>query len=155
MFERIVGILVVVMTGQIGAQVPATRVPSIVQQAMHARFRDASAPEWKKKSSGAYEAEFVSGRVEIAAQFDAGGRWLETEASIPRSAVPAPVDRAVARQFPGYQIVETQTVESAEHPRALIYELHMQNATTIEKVQLDKTGSVLNASSKPRPPAAQ
>ena len=137
--------------GQAGAQqLAAAQIPMAVQTTIHARFPGASTPEWKKKPDGAYEAEFVSAGVEIAAKFDSAGEWLETETTIRRSAVPVAVRQAISRRFAGYRIVETQSVVAVSDPRAVVYEIHLENVTTVWKVQFNSDGSVLNTSSTSR-----
>ena len=99
------------------------------------------------RSNTNYEAEFTLKGSEIAAKFDSHGKWLETESAIRRSQVPKAVRNTVARQFPGYKVVEWQRVQrwNEEH---LAYELHLENATEVVKAQFSGDGAVLNQSAK-------
>jgi hypothetical protein len=134
----------------------ADQVPAAVKQAFQARFPAVKAAGWKVKSDKNYEAEFTVKGTEIAAKFDSAGKWLETESAISRSQVPKAVRTAVAKQFKGYKVVETQTVQRRNEER-LIYELHLENTKEIVKAQLSADGTVLTQSAKPKPdkPAKQ
>src|SRR5207302_8796960 len=94
--------------------------------------------------------EFTLKRKEIAAKFDITGKWIETESAIPRSQPPTLVTAAIARDFKRYKIVETQTVQRRDETR-LIYEVHLENAAEIVKLQLYADGTILNRSAKEKP----
>src|SRR4051812_33784878 len=91
--------------------VTAAQVPVAVKRAVAARFPGAGPVEWKIKSDKNYEAEFKLKGVDIAAKFDSTAKWLETETTVARATIPAPVRDTVAKNFKGYKIVETQTVQ--------------------------------------------
>src|SRR5437868_3056904 len=94
--------------GAVAQPMTARRVPARVGQAYHARFPGERAVEWKLKGDRNYEAEFKLHGVGVAAKFDPAGRWVETETTILRAALPPAVRTALAREFGGYRIVETQ-----------------------------------------------
>ena len=75
---------------------------------------------------------------------------FETESAIPRSQLPTTVSAAIAEKFRGYKIVETQTVQRWDETR-LIYEVHLENAAEIVKLQLYADGTILNRSAKEKP----
>jgi hypothetical protein len=131
----------------------ADQVPSVVKQAAKGRFPAAKDIAWKLKSDKNYEAEFMHKGTEIAAKFDAAGKWLETESAISRSQVPKAVRAAVAEKFPKYQVVERQTVQGCSEDR-LVYELHLENAKEVVKVWFSAEGTVLKQSAKPKPDKA-
>jgi hypothetical protein len=133
-----------------GKSKSAAEVPAAVRQAFQARFPAVRSAEWKRKSDQNYEAEFTLKAVEIAAKFDSGGKWLETESAIDPSKVPQRVQEAIAHKFNGYKTVETQIVERPNEERQ-IYELHLENAQQIVKAQFDADGAILNQSTKPKP----
>ena len=54
---------------------------------------------------------------------------------------------AIAQKFQGYKVVETQTVQRWDETR-LIYEVHLENAVEIVKLQLYADGTILNKSAK-------
>jgi hypothetical protein len=123
------------------------RVPVAVMTAFREKFPHAGAAAWKIKSDGNYEAEFTLKRREIAAKFEAAGKWIETESAIPRSQLPAPIQASIAEKFKDYRIVETQTVQRWDDPR-LIYEVHLERGAEIVKAQLYADGAILNQSTK-------
>jgi hypothetical protein len=92
-----------------------------------------SAVEWKLKEDKNYQAEFTLKGVEVAAKFDVKGKWLETETAIEQSALPRKVSRAIAKQYKGYKIIETQKIELAGD-KPILFEVHLKNAEEIVKV---------------------
>ncbi len=130
---------------------PADKVPLVVVQALQNRFPAAAAVEWKLKTGNIYEAEFTVNSKEITVMFDAMGKWLETESAIDSSEVPGTVSNAATARFPGYKIVETQSVQRVNR-QPLDYELHLDNGKLIAKVQFSGDGRVLSQSSKPKQP---
>src|ERR1039457_5078715 len=131
----------------------ADQVPPAVKQTVQARFPTVKTVAWKLKSDKNYEAEFTLKGTEIAAKFDTAGKWLETESAITRSQVPKAVRTAAAAKFPGYQVIERQTVQRCnEEP--LVYELHLENAKEVVKAWFSAEGAVLNHSAKPKPDKA-
>ena len=127
----------------------ADQVPAAVKQAMRTKFPDVKSAEWKLKSDKNYEAEFSRKGTSIAAKFDAAGKWLETESAIPRSKLPKAVRATVDKQFKGYKVVETQTLQRCNEDKP-IYELHLENAKEVVKAQFSGAGSVLKQSAKAR-----
>jgi hypothetical protein len=128
----------------------AADVPAIVVQAYQTKFPGRRAVEWKKKNDGNFEAEFTLNGVDIAAKFSPAGRWLETETTIAAAAVPKAVAAAMARDFKGYTITETQRLEDVDQ-RVLI-EIHLENAKEILKTQFEPGGKLVSRSAKPKAP---
>src|SRR5436309_10441470 len=96
----------ITMLGGANAQtLPANQIPAPVQKALLTKFPGVKKTEWKLKSDKKYEAEFDWRGSEIAAKFDAGGKWLETETSIPRAKVPPSVNAAIAKALPRYKVI--------------------------------------------------
>ena len=135
--------------GALAQPVPASRVPASVGQSYHSRFPGGRPVEWKLKSDRNYEAEFKLNGVDVAAKFDSTGQWLETETTIGRSKLPSEVRSTIAREFGGYRIIETQTLERFGE-RRLRYEVHLENRVEIVKVQVEASGAVLTRSAKPK-----
>jgi hypothetical protein len=129
----------------------ADKVPQLVRQALETRFPSAATDEWKLKTGKIYEAEFTMNGKEITVMFDSAGKWLETESAIDPSEVPHAVSDAVTTRFPGYKVVETQSVQRVDR-QPLDYELHLDNGQLIAKVQFSREGTVLSQSSKLKQP---
>src|SRR5438132_4247275 len=99
---------------------------------------------------GTTRLSLLSSGKEIAAKFDVIGKWIETESAIPRSQLPTALSAAIAQEFKGYKMVETQTVRRWDKTR-LIYEAHLEDAAEIVKLQLYADGTILNKSVKEEP----
>lgn len=137
-----------------GAQaLSAAQVPNEVRAAWRSRFPGIQTVEWKLKADHNYEAEFKSRGVDVAVKFTPAATWLETETTIRATAVPAAVKTTIARDYSGYRQIETQRLDRADAP-VLLYELHLENAVEVVKLQLDRAGAQVSKSSKPvaRPP---
>jgi hypothetical protein len=129
---------------------PAVAVPNVVSETFKSKFQYVKRLEWKLKADGNYEAEFIHQGAEVSAKFDASGKWLETESSIPRSDVPLAVQAAAARQFRDSRIIEAQIVERGDEEKP-IYELHLDTGKEIVKAQFSPGGQILNQSQKAKP----
>lgn len=122
-------------------------VPAAVKDGCKQKFPSAKKIEWKLKTDKNYEAEFMQDGAELAVKFSPDGKWLETESDIKEKAVPAAVNSAVAKDFPGYKVIELQSVE-ATGAIDLIYEIHVKKEKEVVKTQYSKEGTQLNKSSK-------
>jgi hypothetical protein len=127
--------------------ITAEQVPIAVKKAFEKRFPTVKPLEWKLKSNTIYEAEFTIQGTEVTAMFDSTGKWLETETAIAPGKIPQLVNDAAAKQFKGYRVIETQSIERQGETN-LIYELHFQNATQIIKAQFSSEGTLLSQSAK-------
>jgi hypothetical protein len=136
-----------VVPGVYAQSLKPEQVPAAVIRGLHEKFPNIRSATWKLKTDGNYEAEFTRNRREIAAKFDPGGKWIETESAIPRNQLAPAVAATIAHRFKGYQIVETQTVVRLDQAR-LIYEVHAQNRVEIVKVQLYDDGTIVTQSTK-------
>ena len=130
-------------------QLPAGKIPTVVKRSYESKFPGKRAVEWKLKGDRNYEAEFTLKGVDVAVKFDSTGKWLETETAIKRTGLTKQVLTAISREFRGYRIIETQTVERADEKR-IIFEVHLENAREVLKVQLEDNGTVITKSAKPK-----
>jgi len=142
-------VLVPISSAALAQQLSADNVPPIVRRAREAKFRRVRKVEWKLKSDHNYEAEFKLNGVEVAAKFDANGKWLETEINIARSKLPSDVRATISKKFDGYKIIETQTVERFDQ-KPLLYEVHLEDAKEVLKILFEENGTLLSQSSKPK-----
>ena len=102
------------------AEAPGIRavpVPPNVRESFAAKFPGAAKVEWKLKKDKNYEAEFKLKDVVIAAIFDPKGKWVETETTIEEAELTKEVRAAIAKDFKGYKIIETQKVKRADDTR--------------------------------------
>jgi hypothetical protein len=130
-------------------QVSADKVPVIVRQTCEAKFSRVRKVEWKLKNDHSYEAEFRLNGVEVAAKFDANGKWLETETTIARTKLPPDVRATISKKFDGYKIIETQTVERFDQ-KMLLYEVHLKGVKAVIKTLFEENGTLVSQSSKPK-----
>jgi hypothetical protein len=129
--------------------IPASRVPAAVKETLHQKFPSIKVVEWKFKSDNNYEAEFTLNRTELAVKFDSAGKWLETESSVAQSEIPAAIRDSAMKRFNAYKVIETQTVQRWDQAQ-VVYELHLENATEVVKIQFAADGKILNQSAKPK-----
>jgi hypothetical protein len=130
-------------------QLPAGKVPPAVKRSCESKFPGKRAVEWKFKADRNYEAEFAFKGSDMAVKFDSTGKWLETETTIKKTGLTKQVLKAISREFNGYRIIETQTVTRTDDTR-IIFEVHLENAREVLKVQLEDNGTVLTKSAKPK-----
>ena len=130
-----------------GQPLSADKVPASVRKAFQVKFPEVTKVEWKLKSDKNYEAEFTLKDVEVAAKFDDKGKWLETETAIEQSSLPKEVVATIAKEYKGYKIIETQKVERAGD-KPVLFEVHLENAREILKVQLEGNGTIASKSTK-------
>lgn len=150
--NKILGLLIAlagIAPAALPQQVSADKVPAIVRQSCQSKFQGVRRVEWKLKSDQNYEAEFKLNGVEVAAKFDSTGKWLETETAIPRTKLSIDVRATISKQFGGYKIIETQTVERFDL-KLVIYEVHLENAKEVLKALFQENGMLISQSSKPK-----
>jgi Putative beta-lactamase-inhibitor-like, PepSY-like len=148
--KRILGVLTAwaaLAGGAYGQPLPADKVPTNVRDAFKSKFPGVDKVEWKLKSDKNYEAEFKLKDIEVAAKFDDKGKWLETETAIEQSALPKEVLATIAKVYKGYKVIETQKVERAGD-KPVLFEVHLENAEEILKVQLEPNGVIASKSTK-------
>jgi hypothetical protein len=132
------------------AQIPADKVPAVVTQSYQAKFPGKRTVEWKLKTDGNYEAEFRWNGVDVAVKFSTAGKWLETETTIPAAQLTKEVTAAIARDFKGYKIIETQRLEDVD--KRVLLEVHLENAKEVVKAQFEPGGKLVSRSAKPKTP---
>jgi Putative beta-lactamase-inhibitor-like, PepSY-like len=83
----------------------------------------------------------------MAAKFDPKGKWLETETTIEQSELTKDIRAAISTDYKDYKIIETQKVERADDKR-ILFEVHLESAEEILKLQFDGNGTVSSKSAK-------
>jgi hypothetical protein len=148
--NEVLGVLTAcaVLAGGAHAQsLPADQVPAAVRAACQKKFPGVDKVEWKLKSDKNYEAEFRLKDAEVAAKFDDTGNWLETETAIEPSALPKAVVAKIAKEYNSHKVIETQKVERAGD-KPVLFEVHLENAEEVLKVQLEGNGTIASKSTK-------
>lgn len=88
------------------------KAPSAVRQAFKAKFPNATRPDWEQEQPGIWESSFIDRGSHKTANFDSTGSWLETEATLPNSALPESVKSALGKTFADYKLREASIIES-------------------------------------------
>lgn len=108
-----------------GQDIPESKVPSVVLNAVQAKFPGISNVDWEKKKDH-YEAEFKKDSVEYTLQIDATGRVIQQKRDLENGAIPAAIQAAVSSAHAGYVIDDVDIIE--------------KNGTTIYEVELEAKG---------------
>jgi hypothetical protein len=83
--------------------IPAAKVPSVVQNAFKMEFAEAVDVEWEKKNKE-YEADFEIGTIDYTALFDASGKMLVYKQDIEVNELPAEVNATLQKDFADYTL---------------------------------------------------
>lgn len=92
-----------------GQNLPASKVPSVVQNAVQSGFSAAADIEWEKKND-LYEAEFKLDSVEHSVLVDASGKIIAHKSDMTLLNVPAQVKTAIGRET-GYKVDDLEKLE--------------------------------------------
>ncbi|MCX6285411.1 MAG: PepSY-like domain-containing protein [Bacteroidetes bacterium] len=126
------------MPGEPGSPVQAT---DAVKQAFVKMFPAATDVKYEMEKD-AFEATFKDKGVEMSANFDAAGKWLETETEIKSADLPKEVTASAAKNFAGFKISEVAKVETPD--KGVCYEMDVNNGKEGYEVQISPKGDILN-----------
>ena len=90
--------------------IPADKVPSVVLNAVQAKFGNAVKIEWEKKNN-LYEAEFKMDSTEYAVYIDPAGKLVMHKLDIKENELPAAVLTIISTEYVGYKIDDAEKVE--------------------------------------------
>ena len=116
------------------------KVPAPVKQAFAKKFPAATDVKYEMEKKD-YEINFKYKGVEMSANFDASGKWLETETEIKESDLPKEVSASVAKNFAGFKISEVAKVETRD--KGIIYEMDLKKDKEGYEVQFSPKGDIL------------
>ena len=116
------------------------KVPAPVKQSFAKKFPAATDVKYEMEKKD-YEINFKDKGVETSANFDATGKWLETETEIKESDLPKEVAVSVAKNFAGFKISEVAKTETPD--KGLIYEMDLKKDKEGFEVQFSPKGDVL------------
>ena len=91
-----------------------TLVPENVKATFEKMFPEAKSIQWSFEDSKTWEADFKMKCKKMSANFDADGKWMETETGLKTKSLPENVSNVVKSEFPGYRIEEVCLVETTE-----------------------------------------
>ena len=116
------------------------KVPALVKQAFAKKFPAATDVKYEIEKKD-YEINFKEKGVEMSANFDATGKWLETETEIKKSDLPKEVSASEAKNFTGFRISEVAKVETPD--KELIYEIEIKKGKERNEIQFSPKGDIL------------
>ncbi|MEI7526131.1 MAG: PepSY-like domain-containing protein [Mariniphaga sp.] len=116
------------------------KVPAPVRQAFAKKFPAATEVKYEMEQKD-YEINFKDKGVEMSANFDATGKWLETETEIKQSDLPKEVSASVDKNFAGFKISEVAKTETPD--KGLIYEMDLKKDKEGFEVQFSPKGDIL------------
>ena len=122
-------------------KIATDKVPAPVKQSFTKMFPTATGVKYEMEKKD-YEINFMNKGVEMSANFDATGKWLETETGIKPTDIPNEVKAFVTKNFAGYKISEVAKVEKPD--KKMIYEMNLKKDKEGFEVQFSLKGDVLN-----------
>ena len=140
--KKIIGLLAILLvagTSAFAQKITADKVPAAVKQAFQTKFPKATAAKWEMEKKD-YEVGFKLNGTEGSANFDATGKWLETETEIKYEALPQAVKATITNKFAGYKAGETNKVETPD--KGVLYEVGLSKGTEKIEIQFTKEGEV-------------
>ena len=111
-------------------------VPSNVKAGFQKHFPEAKNVKWEKEE-GNYEAGFKVQKVEHSVLLDAYGNIVESEVTINRSELSAPIKDYITKHYPGKRIKEAAKITDAKG--VLTYEAEIEGMDII----FDKSGTFI------------
>jgi uncharacterized membrane protein YkoI len=93
-----------------GQNIASSKVPSVVQNTVQAKYASAAKLEWEKKQK-LYEAEFTINNTDYSVMIDETGKIVSSKTNILVADLPAEVTAAIAKDYGGYTIDEAEKVE--------------------------------------------
>ncbi len=121
-------------------KITSEKVPAPVKQAFTKKFPGATDVKYEMEKKD-YEINFKEKGVEMSANFDATGKWLETETEIKESDLPKEVSASVAKNFAGFKIAEVAKTETPD--KGMIYEMDLKKDKEGFEVQFSPKGDIL------------
>lgn len=115
-------------------------VPEVVKKEFAKAFPKAGKTTWSVEKPGEYEAEFVEGKTETSALYDAKGKWLATETKIAQAQLPQAVKISLTKEFAGFKIAEVELVKAAS---GITYEMEAKKGKTEYELVFDASGKLL------------
>jgi len=105
--------------------IPAGKVPSVVQNTLQSKFSNPVNVEWEKIDD-LFEAEFDLNNTDHKAHIDPSGKLIIYKSNIKSAELPAPITDVISREHSGYKIDDADKLE--------------KDGMTYYQVELDATG---------------
>ena len=135
-------VLICLLTSLLGysQKITPEKFPGIVKQAFAKKFPSTTDVKYEMEKKD-YEINFKVNGVEMSANFDATGKWLETETEIKESDLSKEISSSVVKNFAGFKISEVAKVETPN--KGLIFEMDLKKDKEGYEVQFSPNGDVL------------
>jgi len=139
MKTKIVAIALCFLSVPMFAQKMNTKdVPAAVKAGLEKNLQVKEA-KWDKEGDN-YEANFKKGGKEMSAVFDAAGAMIETEVEIAKSELPAGVQEALKKDFPGFKLEEAARITAGS---VVTYEAEVEKGEETFELIFDGQGKLL------------
>jgi Putative beta-lactamase-inhibitor-like, PepSY-like len=116
------------------------KVPAPVKEAFAKKYPAATNVKYEMEKKD-FEVTFSDKGVEMSANFDATGKWLETETEMKAADLPKEVSVSVGKNFAGFKISEVAKTETPD--KGLIYEMDLKKDKEAYEVQFSQKGEIL------------
>ncbi|MBD0288306.1 MAG: PepSY-like domain-containing protein [Flavisolibacter sp.] len=126
-------------------EVAASSAPDAVQSAFKAKYPGANNIEWDKDGED-YESKFTLGGVKHSAKWTKEGQFVKAKKRIMPAALPEVISKAVATNFPGYEIKKIDEVEGSQKGTA--YEVDIEKGSEQWELDLSANGELLKKKEK-------
>ena len=123
-------------------KVAGDKVPAAVTSAFTAKFPGGSKPTWTMHNGSGYEASFKLNNENVTANFDATGKWEETETVIKTTALPPAVQSTLTKDFAGYKTNEATKIARVNSGNS--FEAEVQKGEEAYDVSFAPDGKVLS-----------
>lgn len=116
-------------------------VPAVVIMAFQKKYPKESVPKFETDAHGYWEGHFKKKGEKYRADFNADGRWRETENSIKISELPAPILEKINTSYALYTIAEVEHVMSAS--KGEFYDVEFKQKGKNKDIEFRKDGTVI------------
>lgn len=131
--------LLIIVSG-FAQKVSADKVPAAVGEAFAKKFPYATNVKYEMEGK-AYEINFRDKGFEMSANFDAKGKWLETETEVKKADLPKEVTASAANFYPGFTISEAAKTDTPEN--VSFYDLELKKGKEAWEVRFTPEGDMV------------
>jgi hypothetical protein len=122
-------------------------VPDNARVAFEAKYPGAVNVVWAKEGavnpdSVAYQVNFTLNGVDYTSWYDANGKLIASSVKLENSKVPVAVSTAIAKDNPGFMVVEVDEVTDNNNKKT--YEADLQKGSEKKKVHYSSSGKQIN-----------
>jgi len=118
--------------------IPASKVPIAVKDALVKEYNNPLDVEWEKKK-GNYEADFEIENIDHSAVFNKDGQLLNAKKDIEESALPAAITQKISAEYPDHIIDDADKVETEGKT---LYQVELESTFRDRKVVYTTDGEV-------------